>query len=227
MRSATLCLPVVFFAALALFVRAEEPAKTALESDPSGWTDLMPGKDLKGWKRVAIAPDEKLNARNPWSLSADGKTLVCDGVGVKEMFLHEQERGDGIFHVEWRFPPVKDGKGYNSGVYVRTSSDGKQWHQAQVAHQEKPPHCGDLFGETLVDGKPAKFQVLGGGSKLVKEPGGWNTYEVTCKGKTVTVRVNGGVATTWTECAVPRGHVGMQAEFFLIEFRNLKFKPSV
>src|SRR5262249_907556 len=96
MRSLFLFLPVAVLAVVTMSPPAEEPAKTALESDPTGWTDLMPGKDLKGWKRVPIAPDEKLNSKNPWSISADGKTLVCDGVGVKEMFLHEDERGDGI-----------------------------------------------------------------------------------------------------------------------------------
>lgn len=223
MRIAMLVCTVLSLTTLAAL--AEEPTKTALEADPSGWIDLTPGKDLQGWKRVPIAPDEKLNAKNPWSMSQDGKTLICDGVGVKEMFLHETERGDGIFHVEWRFRPVKDGKDYNSGIYVRNSIDGKLWHQAQVADVDKPPHYADLFGETLVDGKPGKFQALGRGAKLVKQPGEWNTYEITCKGKTITVHVNGSEATTWTECAVPRGHVGMQAEFYLIEFRNLRFKP--
>ena len=68
------------------------------------------------------------------------------------------------------------------------------------------------------------FQVLGQGHKLARPPGEWNTYEITCKGKTITVQVNGAVATTWDDCRVPRGHVGLQAEFFVIAFRNLKFK---
>ena len=82
----------------------------------------------------------------------------------------------------------------------------------------------DLFGETRVDNQIQHFQVLGKGHELARPPGEWNTYEITCKGKTITVRVNGSVATTWDDCRVPRGHVGMQAEFFVIAFRNLKFK---
>ena len=27
------------------------------------------------------------------------------------------------------------------------------------------------------------------------------------------------------KCPLAKGHVGLQAEFFVIEFRNLKFKP--
>src|SRR5688500_4333815 len=85
---------------------ADAPAagKSALESDPAGWVDLLPaGKDLEGWTRVVLPPDEKLNAKNPWSLTPDGNVLVCDGVGVKEMLLHDREQTDGVFHVEWRF----------------------------------------------------------------------------------------------------------------------------
>jgi hypothetical protein len=205
--------------------QAQPPrGKSALETDPTGWIDLMPGKDLKGWKRVPLAPDEKLNAKNPWSLSADGKTLLCDGVGVKEMFRHEREFGDGIYHVEWRFRKVEGKSGYNGGVYVRSSADGKVWHQAQVAHLEKPPLLGDLFGETLVGGQPKKFEVRGKGHELSREPGEWNTYEITCKGKEISVWVNGATATRWDDCQVPRGHVGLQAEFWFIEFRNLKFR---
>lgn len=202
---------------------ADPAAKTALEADPRGWVDLL-GDGLKRWKRVPLPPDEKLNAKNAWSLSDDGKTLLCDGVGVKEMLLHEQERGDGIFHVEWRFRKVEGTPDYNGGVYVRSRLDGQVWHQAQVAHLMKPPLLGDLFGFTLKDGKPEKFEVRGEGHKYAHPPGQWNTFEVTCQGPSVVVHVNGKQATTWTDCPVAEGHVGMQAEFFFLEFRNLKFK---
>jgi 3-keto-disaccharide hydrolase len=219
------CLFCVLPMAILSMASASAPSvKSALELDPKGWVDLLGTKDLKNWKRVPVPPDEKLNPKNPWSLAPDGRTLLCDGVGVKEMLLHERARGDGIFHVEWRFHKLAAKRGYNSGVYVRTAADGKIWHQAQVAHLDKPPLLGDLFGETLVDSQVKHFQVLGQGAKLARPPGEWNTYEITCKGKTVTVRVNGNVATTWDDCQVPRGHIGLQAEFFVIAFRNLKFK---
>jgi hypothetical protein len=200
--------------------------KSSLETNPKGWEDLLPGKDLKGWKRVPIPPDEKLNPKNPWSVDAEAKILHCDGVGIKEMLLQDTERGDGIFHVEWRFRKVEGKPEYNSGVYVRTAADGKLWHQAQVAFLEKPPLVADLFGITLMDGKPQKFQQLGQGFKHARGAGEWNTYEINCKGKTISVWLNGTVVTTWNECAVPKGLVGLQAEFYYIEFRNLKFQTA-
>lgn len=220
-RRWTFCTACVLFVALALAGTAKEPQKASLS-----WLDLMPGPGLKGWSRVVLPPDEKLNAKNPWSLSADGKTLLCDGVGVKEMLLFDREFGDGVFHVEWRFRKTDAATGYNGGVYVRTSADGKVWHQAQVAHQEKPPLVADLFGETRHGSEIKKFQVLGTGHKLIQPVGAWNTFDVEARGKTVTVRVNGTVATTWNECQVPRGRVGLQAEFYYLEFRNLRFAEA-
>ena len=211
--------------ALMLASAAEQgEGKSALESDPSGWIDLFPAKDLKSWKRVPLPPEQKLGDKNPWSVDATAKVLHCDGVGVKEALLYEAEQGDGIFHVEWRFRPVEGKTGYNSGVYVRTAADAKHWHQAQVAFQEKPPLVGDLFGETLVNGQAQKFQVLGNGHRRARPIGDWNTYEITTKGKTVSVWLNGAVVTTWADCQVPKGHVGLQAEFWYIEFRNLKYR---
>ena len=114
---------------------------------------------------------------------------------------------------------------YNSGAYVRTT-DGKLWHQVQIAHLEKPPFMGDIFGDKLVDGKAERYIVRGEGDKLAKPPGEWNTHEITLQGNTIEVWINGAKALSWNECQVAKGRVGLQAEFFLVEFRNLKFKPA-
>lgn len=203
----------------------QETGSQVSKADAEVWVDLLAGKDLQGWKRVPIAPDTKLNPKNPWKVDAASKTVVCDGVGVKEMLLCEKEFKDGVFHVEWRFRKVEGKDDYNSGVYVRTALDGKIWHQAQVAHPLKPPRLGDLFGETHKDGKAGPFLVEGQGEKLSRPPGEWNTYDITCRGPKVVVAVNGKEATTWDACSVSKGHVGFQAEFFVIEFKNPRFRP--
>jgi hypothetical protein len=221
--------------ALDLFVEASEKAadkaagedketKSALESDPSGWVDLLTDGELKDWKRVAIPPGGKLNKKNAWSVSGEGKdkVLVCDGVGVHEMLLFDKELADGIFHIEWRFKKLDPKKGgYNSGVYVRNSADGAVWHQAQVGSK----NVGNIFGTTLVDGKqkgiPGNKKP---GPQRGKEAGEWNTYEITCKGKAITLWINGAVTAEWTTCEVPRGYFGVEAEGYVIEFKNIKFK---
>src|SRR5262245_7414695 len=120
------CLAASVGMMICLFWRAPAAAPVG------GWEDLMPGKDLKGWRRVALAPDGKAEANNPWSVDAGRKGLVCNGVGFKEMLLEDKERGDGTFHVEWRFKKVEGTPEYNSGVYVRSKADGKEWYQVQV-----------------------------------------------------------------------------------------------
>jgi hypothetical protein len=187
----------------------------------AGWIDLMPGKDLKGWKRVPIDP---LAAKAVWSVSGDGKLLLVDGVDAKEMLLYEKEFGDGVFHVEWRFRKQEGAKPvYNGGAYVRTSMDGKAWIQAQVAHQEKPPVVGDLFA--AVPGQSARVDVLQKGPDRSRPPGEWNAFDLTCKGKSIALAVNGHVTAEWTDCPMARGHVGLQAEFAFFEVRSLRFKP--
>jgi hypothetical protein len=213
---------LLFFAGTRV-ARAADPVETksALESDPTGWLDLLADKDLGHWKRVSIPPGSKLKAKNPWSFDSKTNLLVCDGEGIHEMLLYQEEFGDGIFHVEWRFRKVEGKKGYNSGVYVRTSEGGKIWHQAQVGDVGA---VGYIFGDTLVNGQIKRIRYEEKGPKRGKPPGEWNAYEVTCKGKDMTLWINGAITAKWNTCEVPKGHVGLEAEGWYIEFRNVKFK---
>ena len=220
-----LLLAGIVFVALAPHTPGGEvkETKSALETDPTGWIDLLDKDDSKGWMRVSIPPGSKLGTPDPWKFDFEKKALICHGTGAPhEMLLYgTKEFGDGIFHVEWRFEKVEGKKGYNSGVYVRNSRDGAVWHQAQVGNK----NVGYLFGQTLdKDGKKGGFNSKATVPQRGKEPGEWNTFEITCKGKTISLWVNGAVTTEWTECEVARGYVGLEAEGFVIEFKNVKFK---
>ena len=213
----------IVIAVLAALLLAQAETKSALESDPVGWTDLLADKDLKDWKRVPIPPGGKLNAKNPWSLDAKEKVLLCEGAGAgHEMLLYDKEFADGVFHVEWRFKKVEGKSGYNSGVYARNSADGKVWHQAQVGSK----NVGYIFGQTLVDGQLKGMRAADKVPQRGKEAGEWNTFEITCKGKTMTLWVNGAVTAEWKECEVAKGYVGLEAEGWHIEFKNAKFKET-
>ena len=197
--------------------------RSQLAADPAGWTDLIPEADLQGWKRVAY-PGKPLKDANPWSVDPKTGLLVCDGAGAVEMFLCEREFGDGIFHVEWRFKPVQGKSGaYNSGVFARNSADGRLWHQAQVG---APENVGYLFGTTLKEGKIVPFRVDTTEPSRGKPPGEWNTYEITGKGPEISLWINGATTAKWDHCEAPRGLVGLEAEGWTIEFRNVKFKAT-
>lgn len=196
---------------------------SALERDPQGWIDMLgsAGAGLDGWSRVTIPPGGELSEKSQWSLDPATGVLTCQGDGPHEWLRLDQVLTDFVLHVEWKFTPVAGKKGYNSGVYFRNSSDGKMWHQAQ---------CGDasggyLFGETLsmYALKPfnLKEEVK---EQRVKPAGEWNTIEITCKGRQITLWVNGAVTNTWRGCQVPRGYLGLEAEGWRTEFRNVRVK---
>lgn len=210
----------VYAALLSASAAEPDEGKSALQNDPAGWIDLLVTKDVQSWKRVSIPPGSPLKSKNPWSVDPKTGFLVCDGVGFHEMLLYKEEFGDGIFHVEWRFKKLEGKKGYNSGVFVRTSADGAIWHQAQVGDR----NVGYLFGDTLVNGKLERVKIDDKKPQRGKEAGEWNTYEVACKGKQMILWINGAVTATWDACAVPKGYVGLEAEGWYVEFRNVKFK---
>ena len=207
---------------LAALDQKGEPS--ALEKDSKGWIDMLSGAgpELDGWKREPIPSGRELGEKSQWSFDAATGHLICQGDGGHEWLRLDQVLTDYIFHVEWRFTPVPGKKGYNSGVFVRTSSDGKMWHQAQ---------CGDasggyLFGETLANYALKPFNLQKDvHDQRVKPAGEWNTYEITCKGRARhALGQRRRDHARWRPCQVPRGYIGVEAEGWRIEFRNIKVK---
>lgn len=206
-----------------LFGLSVQDTPSALEREPTGWIDLLAeaGPTLKGWTRGPIPPGGKLSETSQWSLDPATGHLVCAGDGGHDWLRWDRELGDLIYHVEWRFTPIEGKKGYNSGVYVRNSADARIWHQAQTGGGSG----GFLFGDTLVGGELKRVnlskEVKG---QRVKPPGEWNVFEITAQGPEVTLWVNGAITCVWSDCQVPKGYVGLEAEGYRIEFRNVKVK---
>ena len=222
--SSVMLLAIVLGSTVSLARSDETETPSALERDPVGWTDLLAaaGPKLEGWVRGPIPPTGKLNPRSQWSLGAATGHLVCEGNGGHEWLRWDRPVDDGIFHVEWRFTPIPGKKGYNSGMYARNSADARIWHQAQTGDASG----GYIFGETEVDGKLRRINLSKQQKKSrVKPAGEWNTFELTCKGKEMTLWVNGALTNRWDDCQVPHGYVGVEAEGYRIEFRNVKLKP--
>ena len=199
--------------------------KSALELDSKGWVSLLADPTMKDWIRGPLGGNPIVRAGNlsdpsPWKLEADG-ILTCAGDKAGHEWLrYAPELADFVYHVEFRFPPVQGETRYNSGVFVKTSIDGKIWFQAQATLEG-----GYLFGNTPVNGQA---QMLNLRQKMaenrVRPAGEWNVYEIRAVGKQVTLWVNGAVVNEFADCEVPRAYIGLEAEGYRVEFRNVQLK---
>ncbi|HEV3271761.1 MAG TPA: DUF1080 domain-containing protein [Candidatus Methylacidiphilales bacterium] len=217
-------LPLIGFVLVAMFAAANaipaagedaiQPTPSALSTNPTGWEDIMPAPDLKGWFRVAL--NSKLT-RQQWHV--ENGTLVCDGDGGRDVLLLDRKVRNCIFHVEFCLTKVEGPKNYNSGVFIRTSRDAAIWHQAQV---------GSLFGGywfgVTPDGATTKNFKIPSLPCRVKAAGEWNVYELTAQGRNLTLWVNGFPCAPFHDCGLDEGYLGVQGEGSLITFRNLKLK---
>lgn len=194
---------------------------SALESDPKGWTDILPDTAFRNWTRQPFLTSQSLHPESQWKVDTARRILICEGDKGHECLRYDKELANFIFHVEWRFVPIPGGKGYNSGVLARNSADATVWHQAQ---------CGDvgagwLFGNTPRNGMPQRvnFRAQMKESR-VKPVGEWNIYEVRGVGPKLSLWVNGGITSEIPDLEVLKGYIGLEAEGYRIEFRNLLLK---
>jgi hypothetical protein len=214
--SAGLCL-----LALSMVLLGQE--KSAMETDPQGWIQLLPDSGFKGWTRLNLAPSPQLAEVSPWQIDSDHGTLICNGdKSGHEMLRFDRELTNFIVHLEWCFAKVEtENPRYNSGFYVRNSADASLWHQAQTGSGSG----GFLFGNTLVKGEKQRVNLREQMKENRVAPAGeWNTFEIRAEGKRISLWVNGAVTTVFDSCEVPRGYLGFEAEGYKISFRNIKLK---
>ena len=215
---------------LAACAPPKEPVAPPAHPDVSGWPNLF--------------ADDLSNAEFPagvWTV-ADGVLTASEDQAIWTARDYENFTLD----LEFRTAP-----GTNSGVIVY-ASDTKDWIPNSVEIQiaddfaeewAKEPatwHCGAIFGHLA----PTK--------SVVKKPGEWNRYTITCLGKRITVVLNGEKVTEmdmslWTSAKtnpdgseIPawlsrpfaelatKGRIGLQGKHAgaPIFFRNIKIKEK-
>jgi hypothetical protein len=162
------------------------------------WHPLFNGQDLTG--RVVMN---------------DAVFTVTNGVIHLEKssgwLRTEKPYSDFILQVEWRGLETN----YNSGIFIRAGLEGTPhptnvW---QINLKETAP------GQ-LLRGKP---EVLP--SKTAKFPvNEWVGFRIEARGKKLTLDINGARAWEFDALDVDRGHIGLQAENKLMEFRNLRIE---
>ncbi len=199
-------------------------ASTTLAEENDGFKPLFDGKSLAGWE---VRPDlpNKPAAPDEWTVK-DGMIVANKGAS----WLRTQDQyGDFVLRVEWRLPVNG-----NSGVFLRVPElkAGERPHlkgiEIQILDDAGPEYAGKLqayqYSGSIYGAVPAK-------STKHKGAGEWNTYEITCKGDTITVVFNGEKVAEGNMSELAelkdrprRGYIGLQNHSTPVEFRKVEIK---
>ena len=196
-----------------------------------GWTTDRTGKRLtfNGKRAPSLArtgtptwgDPMKLTSRSSWR-EAKGWTVSEDGLlastGKAENLVSTQTFNDFTLHAEFRLP-----KGSNSGIYLR----GRYEAQIEDSDAAEPPlnHIGGIYG------------FLAPTWDARRQPGEWQTFDITLVGRIVTVEFNG--RRVITEREIPGitggaidsdegspGPIMLQGDHGAIEYRNITIRPA-
>lgn len=200
--------PIILLALLVTFVIGCSPT-----ADNSAKTiSLFNGENLDGWE-----------IQNGGQFSVkDGLLKINKGTG---WLRSNKTFGDFTMTMEFRFLE----KGANSGIFVRTgptsNDDENGWpdNGYQVQCLDEIEHQYPL-GFLIPYGAPefeseSSLEAL---KNVYKPAGEWHTYVITCQGETMEVKLNGATITTCTSIKNLTGHVGIQGELGLLEFRKIE-----
>ena len=184
---------------------------------PREQTPLFNGQDLSGW--ILVLRDKGVDPMTVWSVSEG--VIHCTGEPYGYMRT-EADYADYQLHVEWRWP----GEAGNSGVFLHMSEPDTVWPRS-IECQLKAGKAGDFVTfqgvrfKELVEGRVLKKKA----ESSEKSPGQWNSYDITCRGNTIRVFVNGVLQNEATETTVSSGKICLQSEGKPIEFRNIYVEP--
>ena len=187
---------------------------------------LFNGKNLDGW---TIFVDKSIISPEDFFYVNDG---MIETVGVPVGYLRTiKEYSDYKLHIEWRYPEEPT----NSGVFLHTNGPDLIWpghYQGQLKHENAGDFIvhgvgmsatiGDSVCTSTTELKPLIAKLNPSNEKPAGE---WNSYDITCKGNTIELRVNGLLQNTATNCSNTKGGIGLQAEGSKIQYRNLWIEP--
>jgi hypothetical protein len=198
---------------------------------------LFDGKSLSGWHADVPSADGDPNA--PPSFAARDGLLVSLGSPAGHLVTDASFR-DYRLSLEWRWP----GEPGNCGVLVHASTPRRLYGMfpQSLECQLHAGNAGDFWciGEdvTVPDmearrGPPETWGVDGDKARRIKnltdgseKPAGeWNRMVIECRGRSVTIWVNGVLVNAGTECTTDHGRIALQAEGAICEFRHLELTP--
>ena len=181
---------------------------------------LFNGKDLAGWEIInggnfsVVHGVLKVNRGTGWLRSKD---TFGDFVLTMEFRFLEKEAASGIF-VRTRPTSKDDENGWPDNGYQVQCMDT---FTGRVPIGRLMPYGAPPF-EGLSPSDLADLTDTEALKRAYKPTGEWHTYEIKAKGENLWVHLNGELITTATNIKKLTGHVGIQAERGLLEFRKIE-----
>lgn len=173
-------------------------------SQEAGWITLFDGKSLDGWDQVG---------ESNWRVE-DG-AIVVDKMAGKEAGYLVSKNSYKNFVVRVEFWPSDNA---NSGIYFRCLDSKKitdrTCYEANIFDQRPDPSYGTGAITRYVEVDP-----------MPKAAGKWNTYEVTAKGRDITVVLNGQTTAKLRNGMFDEGPIALQHGAGAIKIRKVEIKP--
>jgi hypothetical protein len=169
-----------------------------------GWTVLLDDKTIGDWDKAGDSN---------WRLE-DGAVVADKRTGQDFAYLvSKQKYKDFQLHVEfWASDDA------NSGIYMRCQDAAKitdkSCYEANIFDQRKDPTYGTGGIVHFVEVNP-----------MPKAGGKWNTYEITAKGRQITVMLNGQKTAELHNGLFAEGALALQHGSGVIKFRKVAIKP--
>ncbi|MDP4222578.1 MAG: DUF1080 domain-containing protein [Bacteroidota bacterium] len=182
--------------------------------EAAGVVRLFNGNNLSNW--TFCLKDPSVNPATVFNVQNGVIHIKGDPFGYMRT---KDSYSDYTLHVEWRWPSEAS----NSGVFIHAQTPDTIWLKTFEC-QLKAGSAGDFV---CMNG--AKMNEQKGNSRMVsklaqsseKPVGEWNTMEVTCKGNTIEVNVNGVLQNKATGISDSKGYICLQSEGKDVEFRNV------
>jgi Domain of Unknown Function (DUF1080) len=187
-------------AVLAIIAGASLLGAEPVRAQGEGWTVLFDGKSLEQFNKIGDAN---------WRI--EESAVVSDkGTGF---LVTKQPYGD--FQLRAEFWADEDA---NSGIYVRCSDPNKitaeNCYEVNIYDKRPEPIYGTGAIVNLAKVEP-----------MPKAAGKWNTYEITAKGRQITVVLNGQKTAELHSGLFEEGPFALQHGAGVIKFRKVAIKP--
>ncbi|HJQ63776.1 MAG TPA: DUF1080 domain-containing protein [Burkholderiales bacterium] len=181
-------------------------SRPPIQAESSNWITLFDGTEdtlIKNWNRVGDAN---------WRIYRG--TVMADAKKSKDSAFLVSKNAYKDFQLTAEFWVSHDA---NSGIYMRCADPKKitdrTCYEANIYDQRPDPLFGTGALMHIVTVNP-----------MPKAGGKWNTYEITVKGKTMSVVLNGTKTAEIDNVGTPSGPIALQYGAEAVRFRNVQVR---